>query len=1156
MRSLRPVLLVLGVAGLALLAFTPTVVAAPPTTAVRVPASAVRDLDRLGMAPAVDLDYGGFRWLELDPAELARLVASGVPYQEVEGAGTVRVMGYAFDPVVEGEPQLPARLQGQSDPGLRLVQLIAPLREEWVADLGSLGVTLLQYYPSNTHLVWVDSGQAARVSSLPFVRWQGGFQPAYRIDPSLRGMSGLIENVAVTFYDDGRVDETLDRITSLGGCYVQHFPAQPDQRFLTALFALDAGAVESAAQVGTVWALEYSPPRPVLLDEMCAQIVSGGYAGDPATPYPGFFTWLAEHGVDGSGVTWAHVDTGLDGSHPDIGGRTATYVTYPGAPPADTDPNGHGSHTAGAIFGDPRPENGGTGIQDPDGFYWGLGVAPRAGMVIQNATVGSPFPPAGGWQLLCKDSVQSGAIGSSNSWGASYQQGYTTAARTHDLMVRDANFDTPTVAEPLVMVFAAGNGGPGPNTIANPQHAKNLITVGASESYRVGAISDLATWSSRGPSQDGRLLPNVIAPGHWTASWIGSSGAICGIAVPGSGSAYYSYCLGTSMACPLVAGASALVADWWGQEGWGVPSPAMVKALLINGAVDMVGGSGVSGNIPNNNQGWGRVDLDNVIRTGVASLYEDQETLLGSTGESQTITVGVPDPSRPLKVTLVWSDAAAAINANPALVNNLDLNVATGGQTYLGNVFASGWSTTGGVADTLNNIESVYLQAAGDEAVITVAATAVNGDGVPYNGDTTDQDFALVCSNCTDQAGFNLDVTPATLGVCAPADGVFDVAVGSFLGFADPVDLDVTGNPAGTTVGFSVDPVAPPGASALTIGSTGAATVGSYPIQVSGASTTGIQSRTVTFDLFSATPGGVTPVSPAVYAVNQELRPTFAWSAATQAGTYDLQVAIDPSFVTIVVDATGIVGASYTPTADLAVATQHYWRVRASNDCGAGAWSTVRRFATRALPGECGPGTAPEVAFLDDFESGVGLWTHSGTGDTWALSGARVHSGASAFYAVDPPTWSDQQLVSPLITLPATGLPLTLQFWNWQQMEINGPAYCYDGAILEISTDGGTTWAYLPTALMLTDPYNGPILAYYIVDGWCSDPAQDWLESVVDVGAFAGRTVRFRFRLGSDAGTGREGWYVDDVTVQSCSSRIFGDWFENGTTSAWSATAP
>jgi hypothetical protein len=268
-------------------------------------------------------------------------------------------------------------------------------------------------------------------------------------------------------------------------------------------------------------------------------------------------------------------------------------------------------------------------------------------------------------------------------------------------------------------------------------------------------------------------------------------------------------------------------------------------------------------------------------------------------------------------------------------------------------------------------------------------------------------------------------------------------------------------------------------------------------------------------------------------------------------------VATDAAFANLVVNRTGIVATTSTPDADLPSTTQFFWRVRATNGCGAGDWSPTFDFATVALPGDCGLGTAPAVQFADDFEAGGPGWTHSGTGDSWALSTARAHSGAQSFHANDPSTTSDQRLVSPEVVLPATGSALTLQFWNWQTMESRSGG-CWDGGLVEISTDGGSTWTPLPTSVMLTDPYDGQVTGLADLDGWCGDP-QDWLNSVVDIEAWAGQTARFRFRLGSDSSVSREGWYIDDVRIQSCVASeppLFGDGFESGHTGAWSLTVP
>ena len=240
--------------------------------------------------------------------------------------------------------------------------------------------------------------------------------------------------------------------------------------------------------------------------------------------------------------------------------------------------------------------------------------------------------------------------------------------------------------------------------MTEPKEAKNLITVGAGENFRddpwvtpgfcgiPNNINNVANFSSRGPARDGRILPNLTAPGTFISS-LRSATATYGVGgCDGVIDANYVWMSGTSQAAPHVTGAVALITQWWRTFNGGAnPSPAMAKALLINGAVDMG-----TANIPNNTEGWGRMNLNNVINPGVPVIYQDQTTVFTTAGQTSTLVVGPADPTQPLKITLVWSDAPGNGSAGtiPALVNDLDLTVRQGASTLLGNVFASGWSTT------------------------------------------------------------------------------------------------------------------------------------------------------------------------------------------------------------------------------------------------------------------------------------------------------------------------------------------------------------------------------------------------------------------------------------------------------------------------------
>jgi subtilisin family serine protease len=178
-------------------------------------------------------------------------------------------------------------------------------------------------------------------------------------------------------------------------------------------------------------------------------------------------------------------------------------------------------------------------------------------------------------------------------------------------------------------------------------------------------------------------VPAAASGGQWWSSAVAPRpGAVTGLL--GADTAWFS---GTSMAAPHVTGAVAVVTDWWrGRHGGVTPSPAMHKALLVNSATDI----GLSP-IPNGAEGWGRVNLGGLLDPTVERVYVDQEVVLTEVGQTYQVSVRPADPTRPFKVTLAWSDAPAAPNADPALVNDLDLVVtAADGAVYRGHVLAGG----------------------------------------------------------------------------------------------------------------------------------------------------------------------------------------------------------------------------------------------------------------------------------------------------------------------------------------------------------------------------------------------------------------------------------------------------------------------------------
>ena len=406
-----------------------------------------------------------------------------------------------------------------------------------------------------------------------------------------------------------------------------------------------------------------------------------------------------------------------------------------------------------------------------------------------------------------------------------------------------------------------------------------------------------------------------------------------------------------------------------------------------------------------------------------------------------------------------------------------------------------------------------------------------------------------------------LAVPPTTQSVCSTAG---PASFGRQLSgvFAGTTNMSTSSCPAGATCNYTVNPVVFPATStSLQVGNLASVAAGTYnfdAVATDNANPTITRNVPLSLSVSTASPAAPALTAPANGALNVAVRPTFQWGAVAQAATYRVQVSTSAGFGTLLVDQSGLTGTSFTPTSDLPSNSVLYWRVTATNPCGIGVDSAVYTFSTTALPGDCGIGTTPQQVFFENFDGTITGWSGAGTGNTWATSIARFSSSPNSYKAADPATVSDQQLSSPSIVLPnLTGL--TLQYWNHQTMEIRSAGGCWDGGMLEVSTNGGTTWTQIGDASLQTDPYDGALGSGNPMAGssaWCGNP-QAAAKQVVDIQAYAGQTVRFRFRLTSDASVSAEGWYIDDVKVQACAlGAVFAGDFESGSMAQWSATYP
>ncbi len=730
--------------------------------------------------------YEEFTLVEAGVMDMRRLHA--VNGEVRDDLRRVRIGQHVFDPTepdFKGKSGETLRLAARGGNALAVVQYVGPLKREWIDAVRASGTEVVQSLGRNAQLVIGAPDAIASLGGLVdkgFVRAVMPYGAALKLRAGLAqsGETQVVITTAAGAAGDAaraeiaRVSKPLGSLVPTGGTAHQRVQ-------------LDAGKVNELAELGGVVAIEPFV-EPKLHDERSATIVAGRLNRffQPLLG-TGYRKYLIDHGFPAiSNVIIDITDEGVDkgvvpvptGSHPAFyrnGNVSApSRIVYAQENTAsDTDARdcgGHGTNVASIAAG--YAIQPGAVHEDADRFNYGLGMHPfgKLGATkIFNCASGS-FDVQTSITVLHSAAYGFGARISNNSWGAAVGGLYNSRSQEFDSLVRDAQPGV-TGNQQFVEVVSAGNSGPGPSTIGSPGTAKNVITVGASESTRqiggsdgcgvpdTGSDSarDIIFFSSRGPTSDGRIKPDVVAPGtHITGAQPQTGGdyngsGTCNPVFP-VGSTLYNLVSGTSQAAPHVTGFASLIHQWYKTNvpGHVTPSPAMTKAIMINTATDLAGGNDGNGgtltHIPNNIQGWGRINLGNLL-DGTTRKFIDQPAPLNTTGAAINRFFEIADPSKPLRVSLVWTDPPGPTSGN-ALVNDLDLEVTAGGATYKGNVFADGRSAVGGTADSKNNVENVFLPAGiSGGARVRVIAKNIAGDGVPGNADLTDQDYALVVSN-------------------------------------------------------------------------------------------------------------------------------------------------------------------------------------------------------------------------------------------------------------------------------------------------------------------------------------------------------------------------------------------------------------------------
>lgn len=616
---------------------------------------------------------------------------------------TVPVIVTSSDPAVT--------LEAMSDTGLQPVERLAP--DAYVVQATREGLDSLTRLPgvNAVDLLPTTAKIAATVNRTEPFEWQlrdgGTLAYSVRVYPGTTAeeIEALQERGLVRGFED--YDRGVVEIV----------------RVLT--IVLDPDNVQALAELPFVARIEPAPPPDIPDNEDSTQPLSN--VDD---------VQIAPYNLSGAGINvgvWEATETATNGfgvlaNHESLTGR----VTVEEASNASN----HATHVAGTIAS--------------SGVTAGTeGMAPAAGLSsygsgsdatemtaarLSAGGAGDPLP------ILISNHSYGIGIGWNNQ-GTQFTQPQAQFGQYTNL---SAGFDNVVVGTDLVVVKSAGNhrndqwnGVSTDPSIPNPVPgrdctqngfavdadclspravAKNIITVGA-----VTPGGAIAGFSSFGPTDDGRIKPDLMANG----TQVDSTGAA------GTSDAFQNQ--GTSMATPAVSGVAALLLEEAEDQSLAL-SAAAVKAILINTAQDVPAGVGQAQNGPDYATGWGIVDaqaaVDLIRRPAGPGVAQETLAAAGAAG-AYTQAFIVPSGAPDMRVTLAWTDPAGSTTAAqnlPRLVNDLDLRLIdpTGNTVQpwaLNPANPGAAAVANGGDDTLNNVEQVFV-AGPAEGIWQVQVTA------------------------------------------------------------------------------------------------------------------------------------------------------------------------------------------------------------------------------------------------------------------------------------------------------------------------------------------------------------------------------------------------------------------------------------------------
>ena len=619
-----------------------------------------------------------------------------------------------FDPLVEVVPTVPAALTARpsiSGEEVYIVQFVTQPLDEYRKTIAALGGEIYTYLPNHSYLIKMNATTRQTVDNLPFVRWTGIYQPAYKLEEVLN--QGLINK---TLQPARYNIMTLERGSEMQTKLAQDIRAMGGKVDLTIpegfrlVATLTADQLASLAGENEVLFVDrWSAPEKDM--DIVRQVGGANFIESTL-------------GFKGQGVRAEVLDAGVLTTHTDF--NSGLPLLAHGSNNVDS----HGTATYGINFG--------RGTTNP----MGRGMLPEAqGIFADYDFLTNRYTHTA---ELKQEPYK--AVYQSNSWGDALTTAYTTIS---------AEMDDILFINDFCILNSQSNAG---SQQSRPQAwAKNVVSIGGISHQNTATLTD-DRWTSAsvGPAADGRIKPELA---HFYDNIFTTTST--------SNTAYTSGFNGTSSATPITAGHFGIFFQMWHNGVFGNPTAGSVfdsrphmttaKAIMINTAIqwDMT----IAGtNTTRVRQGFGRADLTNLYNLRNKMLIVNETDVLTNL-QTKTYSVSVPSGSTdPLKVTMTYNDPKGSPSATRARINDLTLKVtAPDGTIYWGNnglgVGGGMWSTSGGTANVVDTVENVFIQtpAAGTWTIDVIASELVQ-DARTETAGVIDADYALIASGIVNQA--------------------------------------------------------------------------------------------------------------------------------------------------------------------------------------------------------------------------------------------------------------------------------------------------------------------------------------------------------------------------------------------------------------------